>query len=77
MTQHIDPDAAALEGTGVFGLPDEPERARVHILPVPFDATTSYRKGACDGPEAARRVKEKARAGEERLAFWEEVRRYE
>jgi len=52
MTNAFDPDAAALEGTGVFGLPDEPESARVHILPVPFDATTSYRKGACEGPEA-------------------------
>jgi len=52
MANSFDPDGAALEGSGVFGLPDEPERARVHILPVPFDATTSYRKGACNGPEA-------------------------
>jgi len=52
MTNSFDPDDASLEGSGVFGLPDEPERARVHILPVPFDATTSYRKGACNGPEA-------------------------
>ncbi len=52
MTPSFDPDAAALEGAGVFGLPDQPESARVHILPVPFDATTSYRKGTSDGPEA-------------------------
>jgi len=52
MSDLFDPDAAAQEGTGVFGLPEDPGRARVHILPVPFDATTSYRKGACDGPEA-------------------------
>ncbi len=52
MTPSFDPDAAAVEGAGVFGLPDEPESARVHILPVPFDATTSYRKGTADGPEA-------------------------
>lgn len=52
MSESFDPDAAAQEGAGVFGLPDEPQSARVHILPVPFDATTSYRKGACDGPEA-------------------------
>ncbi len=52
MTNSFDPDGAALEGTGVFGLPEAPESARVHILPVPFDATTSYRKGAGDGPEA-------------------------
>ena len=52
MTNSFDPDAASQEGTGVFGLPEDPERARVHILPVPFDATTSYRKGTSDGPEA-------------------------
>ena len=52
MSSSFDPDAAALDGAGVFGVPDDPERARVHILPVPFDATTSYRKGASDGPEA-------------------------
>jgi agmatinase len=52
MSTNFDPDGAAAEGSGVFGLPEDPERAHVHILPVPFDATTSYRKGACDGPEA-------------------------
>ena len=52
MTNTFDPDAASLEGTGVFGLPEDREHARVQILPVPFDATTSYRKGTSDGPEA-------------------------
>ena len=52
MTHSFDPDAASLEGSGVFGLPEDPESARVHILPVPFDATTSYRKGTSEGPDA-------------------------
>lgn len=36
---------------GVFGLPHGTEEARVVLVPVPFDATTSYRQGAADGPE--------------------------
>jgi agmatinase len=48
----FDPDAAAQAGSGIFGLPADPAKARVHVLPVPFDATTSYRKGAARGPAA-------------------------
>jgi agmatinase len=48
----FDPNAAAAPGSGIFGLPDEPERARVHVLGVPFDATTSFRKGTARGPAA-------------------------
>lgn len=56
----FDPNAAALEGSGIFGLPFDEASARVVIVPVPFDATTSYRKGAARGPaailEASRQV---------------------
>ncbi len=48
----FDPDAAAAAGTGIYGLSSTPEEARVHLLPVPFDATASYRKGAAQGPAA-------------------------
>ena len=48
----FDPDAAAQPGSGIFGLPHGPEDASVHVLGVPFDATTSYRRGAAHGPEA-------------------------
>jgi len=47
----FDPNAAALPGSGAFGLPESKD-AKVVILPVPFDATTSYAKGAALGPEA-------------------------
>jgi len=50
--KNFDPDAAAQPGSGIFGLPEDPARAQVHVLPVPFDATTSYRKGAARGPAA-------------------------
>jgi agmatinase len=52
----FDPDAAALDDSGLFGLPHDPDRAEVHVIPVPFDATTSYRKGAALGPGAVLRA---------------------
>jgi len=52
VSKNFDPDAAAQPGSGIFGLPEDPAAARVHVLPVPFDATTSYRKGAARGPAA-------------------------
>jgi agmatinase len=48
----FDPNAAAQPGSGIFGLPCSFDDARAVVLPVPFDATTSYAKGAARGPEA-------------------------
>jgi agmatinase len=48
----FDPNAASPIDSGVFGLPFTEKDARVVLLPVPFDATTSYGKGAADGPKA-------------------------
>jgi agmatinase len=48
----FDPDAAAAADSGVYGLPHTPEEAAVVLVPVPFDATTSYGKGASEGPAA-------------------------
>ncbi|MBI5546810.1 MAG: agmatinase family protein [Deltaproteobacteria bacterium] len=48
----FDPNAAAQPGSGIFGLPHSVNDARVVLLPVPFDATTSYAKGAARGPAA-------------------------
>lgn len=48
----FDPDAAAQPGAGIFGLPHGRDDAEVLLLPVPFDATTSYGGGAADGPAA-------------------------
>ena len=52
LPQHFDPDAAAGEGSGIYGLPFTPEESRVVIVPVPFEATTSYGGGTSRGPEA-------------------------
>jgi agmatinase len=52
----FDPSAAAPPDSGLFGLNDPLESARVVIVPVPFDATTSYRRGAATGPAAILRA---------------------
>src|SRR5437016_9071270 len=48
----FDPDAAAAEGSGIYGLPHTPAEARVVIVPVPYEATTSYGGGTSKGPRA-------------------------
>jgi agmatinase len=48
----FDPDAAGKPGSGIFGLPHSREEAGIILLPVPFDATTSYGHGTAEGPRA-------------------------
>ncbi len=52
----VDPNAPARPESGLFGLENALENARVHVIPAPFDATTSYRRGAARGPEAILRA---------------------
>ncbi len=47
----FDPDAPATGG-GIYGLPHSPEEAGVIIIPVPWEATVSYRAGTAQGPAA-------------------------
>lgn len=48
----FDPDAPASARSGIYGLPFTPEQSRVVIIPVPFEATTSYGGGTSRGPAA-------------------------
>jgi agmatinase len=48
----FDPDSPAEAEAGLFGLRTAPEEAGVCVLGVPFDATTSYRRGTAAGPAA-------------------------
>jgi agmatinase len=48
----FDPDAAAPDGAGIYGLPFTPENAKVVVVPVPYEATTSYGGGTSKGPAA-------------------------
>ncbi len=60
MSHAFDPDAAADAESGIYGLPFTPDDAHVVLIPVPWDATTSYRAGTSRGPaailEASRQV---------------------
>ena len=51
MTHGFDPGAAA-SFDGIFGLPHSADDAKVVVVPVPWDATTSYRAGTSRGPAA-------------------------
>lgn len=59
MAHAFDPGAAAAFD-GIYGLPHSVDEARVVVVPVPWDATTSYRAGTSLGPaailEASRQV---------------------
>ena len=48
----FDPNAAALPGSGIFGLNTAYEEAALVDLPVPFEVTTSYGGGTSEGPAA-------------------------
>lgn len=50
-TSDFDPNALAT-GDSIFGLPFDTKTAAQVILPVPWEATVSYRKGAAKGPSA-------------------------
>lgn len=52
LPSEFDPDAAAGAASGIFGLPFSSEDSYVVVVPVPFEATTSYGGGTSKGPEA-------------------------
>jgi len=48
----FDPNSAPDADSGVFGLPHEEKDAALVLLPVPWEATTSYGGGTSNGPAA-------------------------
>ena len=48
----FDPNSAAREDAGIFGLSFSIENAKLVLLPVTWDATTSYGSGAAFAPDA-------------------------
>ena len=48
----FDPNAPAGEDAGLYGLPHTVDDAHVIVVPVPFEATVSYREGTARGPQA-------------------------
>src|SRR5258706_3109010 len=52
----FDPDQCPPADAGIFGLPFTADESRLVLVPVPWDATTSYRPGARLGPAAIRQA---------------------
>jgi agmatinase len=48
---NFDPDAPADAEGGLYGLPSRPD-ALINVIPVPYEATTSYRRGTREAPAA-------------------------
>lgn len=53
---NFDPNASAVAGTGIFGLPFGAGESKLHLFPVPWEVTTSYGDGASRGPSAILRA---------------------
>jgi agmatinase len=49
---NFDPSGTASHEVGLFGIPTNFETARVVVIPVPWEVTTSYGAGTSNGPEA-------------------------
>lgn len=52
----FDPNSTAAEDSGLFGLPFGPNESLLHLIPVPWEVTTSYGDGASRGPDAILRA---------------------
>src|SRR5579863_9837709 len=52
MATIFNPNEAATEESGIFGLPHDVNEAKLVLLPVPWEATTSYGGGTSGGPRA-------------------------
>jgi len=48
----FDPNGISFANGNIYGLPFEPENARLVILPVPWEVTVSYRAGTAQAPAA-------------------------
>lgn len=54
----FDPAAAISADFGIFGIPVSEEESKVILIPVPWEVTTSYGKGASRGPQIIRQASE-------------------
>ena len=58
MSLNYDPNVAISSEFGIFGIPVSEAEARVVLLPVPWEVTTSYGVGAAHGPRIIREASE-------------------
>jgi len=55
---HFNPSQAISSDFGIFGIPVQEENAQLILVPVPWEVTTSYGKGASNGPRIIRQASE-------------------
>jgi len=55
---HFDINTTSSSEFGIFGIPCSPEKAQIHITPVPWEVTTSYGAGTAQGPYLIRQASE-------------------
>lgn len=55
---HFNPSQTISSEYGIFGIPIKEEQAKLILLPVPWEVTTSYGKGASNGPRIIRQASE-------------------
>ncbi|MBI1837950.1 MAG: agmatinase family protein [Flavobacteriia bacterium] len=51
MSNGFDPNGVGIANGNIFGFPVTEAEADIIIIPIPWDATASYGKGASDGPQ--------------------------
>lgn len=54
----FDPSQTISSEFGIFGIPVQEQEARLILLPVPWEVTTSYGRGASNGPRIIRQASE-------------------
>ncbi|UTW62571.1 agmatinase family protein [bacterium SCSIO 12741] len=52
MDHSFDPNGVGVNNGNYFGFPFSPEEGKLVLLSVPWDATTSYRRGTANGPRS-------------------------
>ncbi|MBC7465965.1 MAG: agmatinase family protein [Bdellovibrio sp.] len=57
-TKKFDPTTTISSEFGIFGIPLSEEESKVVLLPVPWEVTTSYGRGASNGPRIIREASE-------------------
>lgn len=55
---HFNPSQTISSEFGIFGIPVQEENSQLILLPVPWEVTTSYGKGASNGPRIIRQASE-------------------
>jgi len=58
MALEFDPTVSISSEFGIFGIPTTEKESRVVLLPIPWEVTTSYGKGASLGPQLIRQASE-------------------